>query len=62
MAPGGPIEKFLSEINHTKISNEITESKLNNIDVKNLTTNNFNSKYQGSTGVDPDLIKQLEKA
>jgi microcin C transport system permease protein len=60
LAPGGPIEKFLAEINRSKISSEITESKLNNIDVKNLSTNNFNSKYQGSTGVDPDLIKQLE--
>lgn len=61
LSPGGPIEKFLSQINQHKITNETTENTVKNLDVKNLSTNNFGSKYQGSIGIDPDLIKQLEK-
>ena len=59
-APGGPIEKFLAQINHTKITNEVAENKMNNIDIKNISSTT-NTKYQGSIGIEPELIMQLEK-
>jgi microcin C transport system permease protein len=60
-APGGPVERFLSQINHNKISGEISESKINNFDIKNISQDSSSFKYQGSQGVDADLIKQIEK-
>ncbi len=62
LAPGGPIEKFLAEINHIKITNEITENSLNQMNLKNLSNATNNFKYNGSNGIDPDFIKQLEKS
>lgn len=60
-APGGPVEKFLAQINHTKITNEVSENKINNLDFKNNTQDLSTLKYQGSQGVDPELIKRIEK-
>jgi len=60
-APGGPVEKFLAQINHTKITSEVSENKINNFDFKNNTQDLSTLKYQGSQGVDPELIKQIEK-
>ncbi len=60
-APGGPVERFLSQINHNKTSGEISESKINNFDIKNISQDSSNFKYQGLQGVDPELIKQIEK-
>ena len=64
-APGGPVEKAIAQIKGTEIS--VTErftssggEQLSN----NQSTQGFNSaesKYRGSQGIDPDLIKQLEK-
>jgi microcin C transport system permease protein len=62
LAPGGPVEKFLAEINHIKITNEITENSLNQMNLKNLSNATNNFKYNGSNGIDPDFIKQLEKS
>jgi microcin C transport system permease protein len=62
LAPGGPVEKFLAEINHIKISNEITENSLNQMNLKNLSSATNNFKYNGSNGIDPDFIKELEKS
>ncbi len=64
-APGGPVEKAIAQIKGTEVS--VTErftssggEQLSN----NQTKQNFNpdeSKYRGSQGIDPDLIKELEK-
>jgi len=62
LAPGGPVEKFLAEINHIKISNEITENSLNQMNLKNLSSATNNFKYNGSNGIDTDFIKELEKS
>ena len=64
-APGGPIEKLLSQITHN--SQDISESATSDI----ITSSNFslnsqnqqsNLKYQGANGVDEELIADLEKA
>ncbi len=64
-APGGPVEKAIAQIKGTEVS--VTErftssggEQLSN----NQSQQNFNtqeSKYRGSQGIDPDLIKELEK-
>jgi microcin C transport system permease protein len=59
-APGGPVEKFIAQINHVKINNEVIDNNINNAIYKNFYNEN-SSKYQGSQGIDPELIKQIEK-
>jgi len=64
-APGGPVEKAIAQIKGTDVSitekftstgGEQSQSSQNKINL------NFNeSKYRGSQGIDPDLIKELEK-
>ena len=64
-APGGPVEKAIAQIKGTDMS--VTErftssggEQLSN----NQSQKKFNpqeSKYRGSQGIDPDLIKELEK-
>ncbi|MFM6973427.1 MAG: microcin C ABC transporter permease YejB [Alphaproteobacteria bacterium] len=61
IAPGGPVEKFLAQINHQKITNEVSDSSLNNFKFSEPSSNLSSSKYLGSKGVDPDLIKLIEK-
>lgn len=53
-APGGPVERFLSQINH---STKVGES------ASFVNTSSFNSalKYQGSQGVDEEIVKKIEK-
>ena len=64
-APGGPVEKVIAQIKGTDVS--VTE-RLTSSGGEQLSSNqsqkNFSSsesKYRGSQGIDPDLIKELEK-
>ena len=63
-APGGPVEKAIAQIKGTEIS--VTE-RFTSSGGEQLSSNqsrkNFSSsesKYRGSQGIDPDLIKELE--
>ena len=64
-APGGPVEKAIAQIKGSEIS--VTErftssggEQLSNVNAqKNF--NSVESKYRGSQGIDPDLVKELEK-
>ena len=63
-APGGPVEKLL-QIKGTEVSvtERFTSSGGEQLS-SSQTRNNFSStenKYRGSQGIDPDLIKELEK-
>lgn len=64
-APGGPIEKLLSQITHN--SQEISESSAPNIlNQSNFSNNSAGTsessiKYQGANGVDEEMIANLEK-
>ncbi|GDX35798.1 ABC transporter permease [Alphaproteobacteria bacterium] len=59
-APGGPVEKFINQLNHQKISSETFDNSLN---FKNLNFDKSSSiiKYQGSQGIDPEIISKIEK-
>lgn len=63
-APGGPVEKAIAQIkgNETSVTERFTSSggeqkqKLNSAKLGSQ-----ENKYRGSQGIDPDLIKELEK-
>lgn len=64
-APGGPVEKVIAQIKGNEVS--VTERFSSSGGEQTNTAQNkiqssFNdSKYRGSQGIDPDLIKELEK-
>ena len=63
-APGGPVEKAIAQIKGTETS--VTERFTSSGGEQKQTSNNMNfntaeNKYRGSQGIDPDLIKELEK-
>jgi microcin C transport system permease protein len=64
-APGGPVEQFLARMNDvSKVSGEVSDSALNSANSKNLAMSNEGGsslKYQGSRGVDPEVIAKIEK-
>lgn len=63
-APGGPVERFLSELNHVKPNGEVSDLSQNSFsDPSNQinSDNNFSLKYRGARGIDPEIIKKIEK-
>lgn len=63
-APGGPVEKAIAQIkgNETSVTERFTssggEQKQN---LNSIKLGSQENKYRGSQGIDPDLIKELEK-
>lgn len=59
-APGGPVEKIINQLNHQKIYGETFENSEN---FKNhIANSNYSDlKYQGSQGIDPEIITKIEK-
>jgi microcin C transport system permease protein len=56
-APGGPVERFLAQMNHaTEISGEVG----NFAEIKSFQSDSM-LKYQGASGVDEEIIKKMEK-
>lgn len=56
-APGGPVERFLAQMNNvTKVSGEIQ-----NLHPTKSFDGDSSFKYNGSRGVDEELIKKIEK-
>ena len=64
-APGGPVEKAIAQIKGTDVSVTERFTTSGGEQTQNSQTQqSFNlteSKYRGSQGIDPDLIKELEK-
>ena len=63
-APGGPVEKFLSQINHNStIKGEVAGIGADVINPAGFTANSGSAsgmKYQGASGVDPEIIAKIE--
>lgn len=60
-APGGPVEQFISKLNHTtQIKGEIAPQNFSLNSSQDISTNS-NLKYRGSVGVDPEIISKIEK-
>ena len=65
-APGGPVEKAIAQIkgNDVSVTSRFTSSggeQLQSSQSTQLSNISQDSKYRGSQGIDPDLIKELEK-
>ena len=64
-APGGPVEQTLARIKGTakEATNAITgnQSELIKSQNNDLTNSAINSKYRGARGLDPELVKRIEK-
>ncbi len=60
-APGGPVEQFISKLNHTtQIKGEIASQNFS-LNFSQDISANSNLKYRGSVGVDPEIIAKIEK-
>lgn len=59
-APGGPVERFIAQINHVKIDGEVSSLNKNSLEIKN-SDQSQGLKYQGSQGIDEDVIKKIEE-
>ena len=64
-APGGPVERAIAQIkgNEVSVTQRFTSSggEQNQTSQRKIQSNYKESKYRGSQGIDPDLIKELEK-
>lgn len=61
-APGGPVERFLSQINSTtKIDGEVSGVGVEFAGLKSSSNSPTILKYQGASGVDPEIIAKIEK-
>src|SRR5271155_6025716 len=59
-APGGPVEEMISRLKGENVS--ATERVSGGTgEIKTMQTGALNSRYRGARGLDPALIKQLEK-
>lgn len=58
-APGGPVERVLSEV--SQIGGSATDSFTNSADIQTGSSGGAGSKYRGARGLDPELIADLEK-
>lgn len=59
-APGGPVERFIAQMNHaTKVDGEVGGEVTTNF-IKNSNTSQ-GLKYQGSRGIDEEIITKIEK-
>ena len=64
-APGGPVEKAIAQIkgNDVSLTQKFSSSggEQGQVSQNKVQSNFSQSKYRGSQGIDPDLIKELEK-
>ncbi len=61
-APGGPVERFFAQMNHTtKIDGEVSQGNIDFSGIKSSSNSSSIVKYQGANGVDPEIISKIEK-
>ncbi len=64
IVPGGPVEQMIAEMTGTAIESTARFSGAGegeNINFDSTSSSNFDSKYTGAQGLDPDIIKEIEK-
>ena len=65
VVPGGPVEQMIAQMTGTAVESTARFSgadegeNLNSYDYSE--SSNFDSKYRGAQGLDPDIIKEIEK-
>ena len=62
VVPGGPVEQMIANMTGTAVESTARFSGSNeNESLNNFDTNNYDSKYRGAKGLDPDIIKEIEE-
>ena len=65
IVPGGPVEQMIAQMTGTAVESTARFSgggEGENLNSVNLTdSSNFDSKYRGAQGLDPDIIKEIEE-
>ena len=65
IVPGGPVEQMIAQMTGTAVESTARFSgggegeNLNNFNSSD--SSNFDSKYRGAQGLDPDIIKEIEE-
>ena len=65
IVPGGPVEQMIAQMTGTAVESTARFSgggegeNLNSISASD--SSNFDSKYRGAQGLDPDIIKEIEE-
>ena len=65
IVPGGPVEQMIAQMTGTAVESTARFSgggegeNLNSSN--NIDSSNFDSKYRGAQGLDPDIIKEIEE-
>ena len=65
IVPGGPVEQMIAQMTGTAVESTARFSgggegeNLNSISTSD--SSNFDSKYRGAQGLDPDIIKEIEE-
>ena len=64
IVPGGPVEQMIAQITGTAVESTARFSgggeEENLISFNNTSSTNVDSKYLGSQGLDPDIIREIE--
>jgi microcin C transport system permease protein len=61
-APGGPVEKAIAQIKGTvSVTDRVTKNDRGDTQNTKTVTSDVDSRYKGSQGIDPDMIKKLEE-
>ena len=65
IVPGGPVEQMIAQMSGTAVESTARFSgageseNISSLDT--IDSSNFDSKYRGSQGLDPDIIKEIEE-
>ena len=62
IVPGGPVEQMIAQMTGTAVESTARFSGADQSESLNqYDSNNFDSKYRGAQGLDPDIIKEIEQ-
>ena len=64
IVPGGPVEQMIAQMTGTAVESTARFSgggEGENLNFDSSNTSNFDSKYRGAQGLDPDIIKEIEE-
>ena len=62
IVPGGPVEQMIAQMTGTAVESTARFAGGDEGEnLQNFSTNDFDSKYRGAQGLDPDIIKEIEE-
>ena len=65
IVPGGPVEQMIAQMTGTAVESTArfsgNDAGENPDAFNNVGSSNFDNKYRGAQGLDPDIIKEIEE-